>query len=253
MAIAQVIQGTGELGGNFAFSATLNNIPLVQGQASSDQLNPVTAQAPVKSLYPNYPTALVIQRDEGQGRLYYTVGLQVNRPVQSVAPLSQGMSISRAFYPLPSECTAPCAAGEELRALQSAQAGSRVQVRLTLTLPQEAYYLMVEDYIPAGAEILDTSLKTSQIGEGGEAQAVVYDPRDPFSGGWGWWLFNLPLIYDDHITFSAEYLQAGTYELTYTLVLLQPGLYQVLPAHAWQYYFPEVQANSAGVVFEVKE
>ena len=246
MAVAQVLQATGELGGAFAFSATLNNTPLAQGQASgSDPLNPVTAQAPAKRLYPDYPNSVVIQHDEGPGRLYYTLGLNINRPVQSIAPYSQGMSVSRAYYPL--DCPAPCTP------VQFAQAGARLQVRLTLTLPQEAYYLMLEDYIPAGAEILDTSLKTAQQGEGGEPQAVeAYDPRDPFSGGWGWWLFNAPRIYDNHIAFSANYLPAGSYELTYTLVLLQPGVYQVLPAHAWQYYFPEVHANSAGEVFEVK-
>jgi hypothetical protein len=59
-------------------------------------------------------------------------------------------------------------------------------------------------------------------------------------------------MYDDHITWTAERLPAGTYELTYTLVLLQAGQYRVLPARAWQLYFPEVQANSAGSVFEIK-
>jgi uncharacterized protein YfaS (alpha-2-macroglobulin family) len=247
MAMAQVIQGTGELGGSFDFSAMLNNTPVVQGQAGgSDQLNPVKGQVSIKNLYPDYPNALVIERGEGQGRLYYTVGLQVNRPVQSVASYSQGMSVERAYYPV--DCPVPC------KATQSAQAGSRIQVHLTLTLYQEAFYLMLEDYIPAGSEILDTSLKTTQQGEGGEPQAIqTYDPRDPFGGGWGWWLFNPPRVYDDHIAFSASYLNPGTYELTYALVLLQPGVYQVLPAHAWQYYFPEVQGNSAGVVFEVRK
>jgi hypothetical protein len=111
----------------------------------------------------------------------------------------------------------------------------------------------VEDYIPAGAEILDTSLKTSQVGEDGEAQTeTVYDPRRPYASGWGWWLFNPSQIYDDHIAWTADYLPAGTYELTYTLVILQAGEYRVLPPRAWQLYFPEVQANGSGAVFEIK-
>ena len=51
---------------------------------------------------------------------------------------------------------------------------------------------------------------------------------------------------------SADYLPAGTYVLTYTLVPLQAGEYRVLPAHAWQSFFPEVQGTSAGAVFEIK-
>jgi len=48
-------------------------------------------------------------------------------------------------------------------------------------------------------------------------------------------------------------LSPGTYELTYTLVLVNPGEYQVLPARAWQFYFPEVQGNSEGDVFKISE
>jgi hypothetical protein len=62
-----------------------------------------------------------------------------------------------------------------------------------------------------------------------------------------------PRIYDDHITWSAEYLPAGTYELTYTLSLNQEGEYRVIPARAWQYYFPEVQGRGAGHIFKIED
>jgi uncharacterized protein YfaS (alpha-2-macroglobulin family) len=88
-------------------------------------------------------------------------------------------------------------------------------------------------------------LKTSQQVE------QPYSVETPFSNGWGWWMFNAPQVYDDHITWSADYLPAGTYELTYTLVLSHPGEYQVLPARAWMEYFPEVQATSAGDRFVI--
>jgi uncharacterized protein YfaS (alpha-2-macroglobulin family) len=130
-----------------------------------------------------------------------------------------------------------------------AAAGDLVNVRVTLTLPNSVYYLAVEDYIPAGTELLNTSLKTTQLGSAPDED--LFDTRNPFESGWGWWYFGQPQIYDDHIGWMAEYLPAGTYELTYTLVVLQPGSYGVLPAQAWQFYFPEVQGNSAGMVFEI--
>jgi uncharacterized protein YfaS (alpha-2-macroglobulin family) len=246
IAMSQLIKGTGELGGNFAFSAFLNGSPLAEGQAGgSDQLTPATALAPARRLYAEYPNVVQIERQPGPGRLYYSLGLRVFQPVESVAPLGQGVTVERAYYPLSNACNGACAP------LQSAQAGQQIVVRLTLTLPREAFYLAVEDFIPAGAEILNFSLKTSQQGEGIEAQGQVVDPRNPFANGWGWWLFNPARIYDDHISWTANYLAPGTYQLTYTLVLLQAGEYRVLPARAWQLYFPEVQGNSAGAVFEI--
>ena len=132
-----------------------------------------------------------------------------------------------------------------------------MKVRLTLTVPSDSYYVMVDDYIPAGAEILDTRLKTSQQGpdynpEAAAAPTPEYDPQNPFREGWGWWYFHEASIYDDHISWSADYLPAGTYELTYTFVPLQAGDYQVLPAHTWELYFPEVQATSAGGKFTIQ-
>jgi len=241
MALTKVMQGTGELAGDFGFTASLNGIGLLEGSAGGDaKLNPVSASVPVISLYPQDPNALVLQRGEGAGRLYYTAHLNVLRPVEDVIPLNQGISVSRRYetvggQPLTSETGS------------FALAGVPTTVRVSLTLKNDAYYLMVEDYIPAGSEILDASLKTSQqfISEP--------DPSDPFRGGWGWWYFNDPQVYDDRIAWSVDYLPAGTYELTYTLVPNQPGEYRVLPARAWEFYFPEFQGNSAGEIFEIKE
>ena len=111
---------------------------------------------------------------------------------------------------------------------------------------------MVEDSIPAGMEILDRSLKTSQQAVDSTDVQVQFDDKDPFANGWGWWLFHEPQIRDDGILFTADSLPAGTYVLTYTLVPLQAGEYHVMPAHAWESFFPEVQGTSAGALLEIK-
>jgi uncharacterized protein YfaS (alpha-2-macroglobulin family) len=127
-----------------------------------------------------------------------------------------------------------------------------VTAQLTLTLPHDAYYVMVQDHIPAGMEILNRALNTSQLGVDSTGVQVQFDDADPFADGWGWWLFNEPQIHDRGILFTADYLPAGTYVLTYTLIPVQAGEFRVLPAHAWQAFFPEVQGTSAGVVFEIE-
>jgi len=240
MALTKVMQGTGELAGDFGFRAALNGVGLVEGVAGGDaRLNPVDAAVPVSSLYAEDPNALTIQRDDGPGRLYYTAHLEVLRPVEDVTPLDRGISVERSYETMNGSITTDSEPQPSVAEL--------VTVKVALTLKNAAYYLVVEDYIPAGAEILDTSLKTSQ------QVSVEYDPRDPFNRGWGWWYFNDPQIYDDHIAWSVEFLPAGTYELTYTLVLNQPGDFRVLPARAWEFYFPEVQGNSAGDVLVIED
>ena len=44
--------------------------------------------------------------------------------------------------------------------------GDVITVRVTITLPQDIYYFVLEDPIPAGTEPIDTSLlTTSQLSE----------------------------------------------------------------------------------------
>jgi hypothetical protein len=252
-ALTRYMLATGELGGNFAYEATLNGAPLASGQASGqDLLTPVEALVQINALYHDTPNALVFRHGEGGGRLYYNVNLSVSLPAELAAPLNRGMILNRAYYPTGAACpTGQCAP------VQAGVTNQPINVRLTLTLPRDAYYVIIEDYIPAGAEILDTSLKTTPQGsydDNGEYIAPqLFDPSNPYGDGWGWWLFQPARIFDDHISWAASYLPAGTYELTYTLIPLQAGEYRVLPARAWQAYFPEVQGNSAGTKFNITQ
>ncbi len=116
----------------------------------------------------------MINRGEGDGTLYYKAHLLVSRPAEDISPFGRGMSISR-IYAQFNDDDSPIFT-------QEASAGNLIQVQLTLVLENDSHYLMIEDRIPAGAEILDTRLKTSQ------QNAEDYLVSAPFKNGWGWWL-----------------------------------------------------------------
>lgn len=236
LALSEVMKASAELEADFSFQASLNGKEMISGQAGKTlPLSSVSASSPVRELLPDHPNALEIERGEGQGRLYYRSHLRVSRPAADVSPYSSGMSLSRAYSFFEDQ--------DDLTYTQHGSTNELIRVHLTLTLENDTHYLKVRDMIPSGAEILDTRLKTTQQAE------AVYDVSTPFREGWGWWFFNPPQVYDDHIIWSSSFLPAGTYQLTYTLALNIPGEYQVLPARAWQTYFPDIQANSAGDEF----
>ena len=246
IALNEAMIGLGDLRSDFTFNASLNSIPLTGGDVNGIQLAPLKANVPLELLSSNSPNLLTIQRDDGLGRLYYNIALKVNRPVQDVKPLNAGMGIERIY----------CRAERDAKIctpLSALQLGTdrNITAQLTLTLPHDAYYIMVEDHIPAGMEVLNRNLKTSELGVDETSVQIQFDDADPFADGWGWWLFNEPQIHDEGILFTAEYLPAGTYVLTYTLIPVQAGEFRVLPAHAWQAFFPEVQGTSMGTVFEI--
>jgi uncharacterized protein YfaS (alpha-2-macroglobulin family) len=178
--------------------------------------------------------------------------LQVNQPVEGATALQRGLSLERAYYLAGQDCTkVKCEPIEEIKLGENGQ-GQPVTVRLTLTLPTAMYDLMVIDNVPAGTHIFNPRLKTSQQGLENQPTGVPqFDSHNPFGDGWGWWWFNQPHILDSQVIWSANYVPAGTYELTYILIPVQAGEFRVIPARAWQYFFPEVQGTTAGNVFKI--
>ena len=243
LALTEVAKSGQELNANFTYTATLNGSTLLNEQA--DPLVVKSAAATLDSLQLSLPNALQLSRTEGDGRLYYRAALFVDRAAESAPALNQGMDVTRTYYDAYCESDCPAVNGVQI------STGAQVRVEVTLTLPDDSYYVLVEDGIPAGTEILNQNLNTSQ--QGVDASDVsVYDPNNPYRGGWGWWWFRAPEIHDESILWSADYLPAGTYVLSYTLIPTQAGEYRVLPTHAWQNFFPEVQGTSAGEVFVVQ-
>ena len=238
LALNEVLLTSGELTSGYDFSASVNGRELISGLAEGPaQLEAAQASLPVKDLFVEEPNALVISRSEGSGSLYYQAHLLVYRPAEDAQPFGRGLSISRVYSILNDD---------QLQYVQSGSVGDLIQVELTLVVERETHYLSIEDTIPAGAEILDTRLDTSQ------RDLNAYPVSAPFLDGWGWWYFNAPRIYDERIVWTVKTLPAGTYQLTYTISLTHPGEFQVLPAHAWGLYFPETMAVSAGDTFVIE-
>ncbi len=239
LALNEILKSTDELSSTYDFSAAVNGRELISGSAAgSAQLEAVSASLPIENLYSGDPNALVVQRSAGSGSLYYKAHLLIYRPAEEVQPYGKGLSLSRVYRevnPLGNESFT-----------QSGTVGKLIRVQLTLVVEHDTHYLMIEDYLPSGAEVLDTRLKTSRQDLGD------YQVSAPFQEGWGWWYFNAPKVYDDRISWSASLVPAGTYQISYLLSLTTPGEFQILPARTWQLYFPETMAISAGDKFVIE-
>jgi len=211
---------------------------ILNGMTRGDAaLTPISTSIPISNLKPDEPNTLLLLRDGGEGNLYYRAYLQLYRPVESVPPLQTDILLTRKYYLNDLQCQLEsCPPVDRIRLRDHRS----VLVRLTLTVTRAINYLVVEDYIPAGSEILNRQLKTAAQGE------------TTFAQGRGWWYFTPPLVYADHIRWMAQSVPAGVYELTYELMPLQAGEFRVLPARAYAYYFPEVESSSGGSLFSIE-
>jgi alpha-2-macroglobulin len=252
MAVARTMQGTGDYQADYAFQAALNDVVIAEGTAMGPgSLDAVTASRAIENLFPDSPNALVLERGQGAGTLYYRVDLQTYQAAETAQAIRQGINLQRDYYLAGEGCpgASGCSPIDSIE-LDMDNPGQFITVALTVNLAQDMYNLMVEDFFPAGTEVLNRRLLTSPILP--ETAMDFYDPCHPFADGWGWWFFNPVQVYDDHVLWTADYVPAGTYVLTYELLPYQRGTYQVLPAHAWQFFFPEVQGTTSGSQFRIE-
>jgi uncharacterized protein YfaS (alpha-2-macroglobulin family) len=119
-------------------------------------------------------------------------------------------------------------------------------VILTLTAPQDLYYLVVEDPLPAGAEPVDPSLRTTSVLSGITSQTTV--PKG--TTDLGWYISHIELR-DDRAALFADYLPAGTYQYSYQIHLTSAGTYHALPTQAQLFYFPDTYGHGTGRLYTI--
>jgi len=227
---------TGELTPNYDWQFSLNGQEWASGKASLENVRQSTKiTIDLADLLTQTVNRLSFGRSSGDGRMYYTAHLTAYLPVEEIQPLSRGVIVNRQYLD---------AAGKPVT---EARDGDTVTVRLSIIAPNDLYYVVVEDFYPAGAEAVDTNLLTESV----TGERPTLRPDDPLSEGWGWWWFSKTDLRDEKAVLFADYLPRGTYEYVYQIRLGSVGKFHVIPPVAREFYMPEVYGRGAGSQFTV--
>jgi tetratricopeptide (TPR) repeat protein len=173
-------------------------------------------------------------RLHGEGEAHFAARLEAVVPQGLDEPEPHGVSVARLYLDaevLPVEgkdgaltAEMPPKPGYEVlrpaarprvpaKSRERAASGERLLVRLTLEAPRDLEYVLVEDPLPAGFEVLD------------ETAAGPFDWQERR---------------DDRQVFFLSRVKAGPVVLTYALQAVHPGAYTALPTTAYAMYAPEV-------------
>ncbi len=184
------------------------------------ELGARTASFPFASVYAQGDTARAVFAKTGAGTLFYALS-QVYSPARFDAPVDAGFSVSRRVSALD---------GSPVTAFK---AGERYKVTLTVKAASSRSFVVLEDFLPAGFEIVNTSLAT----ESREDASSLQTP------GWGSFFRNEK--YASRIAAFADYLSAGEHEFSYLISAPVPGRYAYPAAWAQMMYQPAVFGRTA--------
>lgn len=187
---------------------------------------------------------------------YYDMGLKYYLPVDQIPPRDEGISIERNLYGLLDT--------KEEHPLSEAKVGDVLKGKISIITGKPRHLFAVEDFIPAGFEIInfdlateDNSIVSKKVSSGDvaeNAESLVKD-YDLYGGSS---LFKNELypdfkeLHDDRLFLFKQELPAGEYSYEYYLRATTPGTFRYLPAVASEMYFPENFGRTGGSLFEVR-
>ncbi len=168
---------------------------------------------------------------DGAGRLYY--GMRMNYyPKGETLPKEEGLSVVKAIETL------------DGKKIESYVPGMIVKVTITVSSRQDRHFVVVDDPVPAGFEVVNTSFETtaSNLGQNeGENDSH-----------WYWQAFNHVEKLDDRVLLFSDYFSVGTHSYSYLAQVTRSGIYQLPATRAEGMYEPEVFGQTGSGNITVK-
>ncbi len=222
-------------------------------------------------------------RNNLTNNFYYDLGLKYYLPAEQVPPRDEGITVERNLYSLLDT--------KETTPIIEASVGDVIKGKLTITTGKPRHLFAVEDFIPAGFELVNFNLATEDSsllnnnGAMGQADGPTATlSQSTINHGFFDWLFdsnqntaqtsialdmydtyNARTVYknnfypdwsekrDDRLFLFTEELPAGSYIYEYYIRATTAGTFRHLPAVASEMYFPENFGRTGGSLFRVNQ
>jgi uncharacterized protein YfaS (alpha-2-macroglobulin family) len=171
---------------------------------------------------------------EGRGLLYAGVRMSYY-PRGAAFPADQGLAITKTVEPLAAHTGVPS---------RTFRSGTIVRVTLRVLTPQQRNFVVLEDPLPAGFQIINTSLQTES--------SELSDMSSQQERGEWWGSFDHRELHDDRVLLFADQLAAGVHTFTYLARAITPGTFQMPATYVEMMYEPEVFGRTGSATIEVK-
>ncbi|MFN0138852.1 MAG: alpha-2-macroglobulin family protein, partial [Pyrinomonadaceae bacterium] len=177
---------------------------------------------------------------QGAGRLYYRIGMKYAPRNLKLEPADYGFTVLRKYEAVDDKDDVK----QNADGSWTIKSGARVRVRLTMVAQARRYHVALVDQLPAGLEILNPGLATTEAipGDTGGNTSVMEVGSRSYGRNYYWWRqywFEHQNFRDERAEAFASLLWEGVYNYTYVTRATTPGQFVVPPAKAEEMYAPE--------------
>ncbi|MBK9165308.1 MAG: hypothetical protein IPM21_15650 [Acidobacteria bacterium] len=196
---------------------------------------------PMSYLVEQGGTSNLILDRQGAGRLYYRIGMQYAPKSLKLEPADYGFTVLRKYEAVDDQADVR----QNPDGSWVVKSGARVRVRLTMIAQARRYHVALVDYLPAGFEILNPALATTEAipaDAGGGNTGVIEVGGRSIGRNYFWWRqywFEHQNFRDERAEAFASLLWEGVYNYTYVARATTPGEFVAPPAKAEEMYSPE--------------
>ncbi|MDW3216793.1 MAG: alpha-2-macroglobulin family protein [Ilumatobacteraceae bacterium] len=224
---------------DFVARAWLGDLYAAEATFDGRTTDRVNTLVPMPQVINAGDTDIVLSK-EGDGRLYYRLGLRYAPSDLQLDARDEGFVVEREYQAIDD----PDDVRRNADGSWTIRAGAKVRVELTMVADARRTHVALIDPLPAGLEPVNPALGVSQTtpppGDG-DADEATFES----SWFWGWNWYEHQNLRDDRAEAFASYLPGGTYEYSYIARATTPGSFVVPPTRAEEIYSPEVFGRSA--------
>jgi uncharacterized protein YfaS (alpha-2-macroglobulin family) len=240
-AFAEYLEGSGERDADFQARVRLGSVVLAEQAFHGLSRRPATRRMEPEALQDlaraegGATSVLPLEiGKQGRGRLYYTASLRYGLEVASLEPRDEGIGLATVLLDQ---------AGKEADSLRLGQV---YRVKAVVYSGRDRDFLALRLPIPAGTEVIDGSLATSQRLPGAATEEQEASTEyDRYSSP------PVQQVYDAEVRFFFDRFARGRQELSFLVRATTPGLFRTPPASAELMYEPEVFGRTAGRIVRI--
>ncbi len=247
LALVDYLKISGELNPDYTVAVKVNGQQVLSRRMTREDVYAPEQRIKVEGVSLRPGANAVTLEKSGQGRLYSSARMTYYATGSALKPASAGFKVTREYYTLRKERRGEIFVYTKRPFTGTVKTGDELFVKVKMTPDARYEYVMLEDPLPAGCEVVSNTNGYTIPGEP-EYDQKAREDRGYWS--WNWWYASRE-VRDEKVAFFAREVQPKAMEFSYIMRAQIPGKYSVLPAVGALMYYPEVRGNSGDIALTI--